>query len=87
MSILASIVNKIAPIYPQAKRWLHSFNGGVFPQYRKELSSSQPIREPIIPERLVMMDCLAESLWIAQRDQVEPDEQAYLACLRQLLFK
>ncbi|WP_084151566.1 electron transport complex subunit RsxC [Thiomicrorhabdus sp. Milos-T2] len=54
MSILASIVNKIAPIYPQAKRWLHSFNGGVFPQYRKELSSSQPIREPIIPERLVM---------------------------------
>jgi len=54
MSILGSIVNKIAPIYPQAKRWLHSFNGGVFPQYRKELSSSQPIREPIIPERLVM---------------------------------
>jgi len=34
-----------------------------------------------------MMDCLAESLWIAQRDQIEPDEQAYLDCLRHLLFK
>jgi hypothetical protein len=34
-----------------------------------------------------MMDCLAEVLWIAQRDQTEPDEQAYLQCLQMLLFK
>lgn len=34
-----------------------------------------------------MMDCLAESLWMAQRDQVEPDEQAYLRCLQSLLIK
>lgn len=34
-----------------------------------------------------MMDCLAESLWLAQRDQVEPDEQAYLHCLQSLLIK
>lgn len=54
MSVLSSLIQKIAPIYPQAKRWLHRFNGGVFPQYRKELSSRQPIRSPIIPERLVM---------------------------------
>lgn len=54
MSVFTSIVNKVAPFYPQAKRWLHSFNGGIFPQYRKELSSSQPIREQIIPERLIM---------------------------------
>lgn len=54
MSVLSSLIQKIAPIYPQAKRWLHSFNGGVFPQYRKELSSRQPIRDPLIPERLIM---------------------------------
>lgn len=34
-----------------------------------------------------MMDCLAETLWIAQRDQTEPDEQAYLLCLQNLLSK
>lgn len=54
MSIFAQIVNVIAPIYPQAKRWLHSFNGGVFPAYNKELSSRQPIRDSIIPSRLIM---------------------------------
>jgi hypothetical protein len=35
----------------------------------------------------VMMECLGESLWIAQRDQVEPDEQEYLRNLQQLLLK
>ncbi len=34
-----------------------------------------------------MMECLGESLWIAQRDQVEPDEQEYLRNLQQLLLK
>ena len=29
-----------------------------------------------------MMECLAEALWISQRDQIPPDEQAYLARLR-----
>lgn len=33
-----------------------------------------------------MMECLAESLWIAQRDQVEPNEQEYLRNLQQLLL-
>ncbi|WP_321323679.1 electron transport complex subunit RsxC [Thiomicrorhabdus sp.] len=54
MSLFAQIVNVIAPIYPQAKRWLHRFNGGIFPAYNKELSSRQPIREAIIPSRLIM---------------------------------
>lgn len=31
-----------------------------------------------------MMECLAESLWQAQRNQTLPDETAYLACLEQL---
>jgi len=34
-----------------------------------------------------MMECLAESLWLAQRDQVEPNEQAYLRCVQSLLIK
>ena len=32
----------------------------------------------------VMMDCLGESLWRAQRDNQPPDETAYLECLRRL---
>ena len=31
-----------------------------------------------------MIECLAESLWQAQRDNRLPDEQAYLECLRRL---
>ena len=31
-----------------------------------------------------MMECLAESLWQAQRNQQAPNEVAYLACLEQL---
>ncbi len=31
-----------------------------------------------------MIDCLGEALWRAQRDGVEPDEAAYLECLRRL---
>ncbi len=30
-----------------------------------------------------MMDCLAESIWMAQRHNTAPDEQAYLNCLHQ----
>ncbi|HSC47814.1 MAG TPA: DUF1841 family protein [Gammaproteobacteria bacterium] len=30
-----------------------------------------------------MLDCLAETLWRAQRENRLPDEQAYLACLRE----
>lgn len=44
----------VAKIYPLAKRWLHSFNGGVFPQYLKSLSADQPIHATIIPERLII---------------------------------
>ena len=31
-----------------------------------------------------MIDCLAETLWEAQRDQLAPDERAYLERLRRL---
>jgi hypothetical protein len=32
-----------------------------------------------------MMECLAETLWLAQRDNIAPDEQAYLTRLQALL--
>lgn len=34
-----------------------------------------------------MMECLGESLWNAQRNNAEPDEQAYMQCLRRLAAK
>ncbi|MBO1926836.1 DUF1841 family protein [Thiomicrorhabdus sp. 6S2-11] len=34
-----------------------------------------------------MMDCLGEMMWQAQRSQSEPDEAAYLQCLKNLLLK
>lgn len=30
----------------------------------------------------LMMDCLAEMIWQAQRNQTSPDENSYLECLR-----
>jgi len=32
-----------------------------------------------------MMECLAESLWTAQRNRTMPDEQSYLQCLKKQL--
>jgi hypothetical protein len=34
-----------------------------------------------------MMDCLGEALWTAQRDQKNPDETAYLECLKKIVRK
>lgn len=31
-----------------------------------------------------MMECLGEVLWVAQRNNVLPDEEAYLDCLRRI---
>jgi hypothetical protein len=32
-----------------------------------------------------MMECLGQALWEAQRNNIAPDEQAYLACVKGLL--
>jgi hypothetical protein len=32
----------------------------------------------------LMMECLGQSLWLAQRNNTMPDEKAYLDCLRSL---
>ncbi|MBN2864872.1 MAG: electron transport complex subunit RsxC [Thiotrichales bacterium] len=54
MSFLRPVIQQIAKIYPMAKRYLHTFHGGVFPQYNKELSANQPVRAQIIPTKLIL---------------------------------
>ena len=50
----------------------------------------KPVYEKLVRERgrheaeHAMMACLGEELWRAQRDQREPDETAYLECLKNL---
>lgn len=53
-SLTQRLIQKVALVYPVAKRWLYRFHGGVFPQYYKSLSLRQPIRPPIIPDRLIL---------------------------------
>jgi len=63
----------------------------------EQLSTDRPTSIAAIFQQLVMlsgdahhaehqvMDCLGEMLWLAQREQKMPDEQAYLTCLKKLL--
>ncbi len=53
-SLTQRLIQKVALVYPVAKRWLYRFHGGVFPKYNKSLSSRQPIRPQIIPDRLIL---------------------------------
>lgn len=51
-ALIKLFVDKVAPIYPLAKRFLYRFHGGVFPQYYKELSANQPLYDTLIPDKL-----------------------------------
>jgi len=31
-----------------------------------------------------MIECLGQALWLAQRDNTMPDDNAYLSCLKKL---
>ncbi len=33
----------------------------------------------------LMLDCLGEALWLAQRNNTMPDEMQYLSCLKKLI--
>jgi hypothetical protein len=35
----------------------------------------------------MMMDCLGETMWKAQRQNAMPDEEFYLKCLKNLINK
>jgi len=64
---------------------------------REQLSTDRPAGIRQIHQQLLaqtgdphaaehrMIDCLAEAMWLAQRQQQPPDEAAYLQCLQQLL--
>lgn len=53
-SLLQTLITVSARVYPMAKRWLHHFHGGVFPQYNKELSAKQPVKTLSIPPVLTL---------------------------------
>ena len=63
---------------------------------REQVATNRPTGISTVYQQLVlkygahdaehrMMDCLAESMWLAQRYNTVPDEAAYLARLTQLL--
>lgn len=49
-----NLINIFTSVYPMAKRWLHNFHGGVYPQAGKDLSLRQPLRAPFIPTKLIL---------------------------------
>lgn len=62
---------------------------------REQAAADRPLGMAAVYQRLTatfgtleaehrMMECLAESLWLAQRDNVAPDETRYLEALRRL---
>lgn len=53
-SLKTQLISLFAKIYPMAKRWLHKFPGGVYPQGYKDLSARQPLRETFIPKELIL---------------------------------
>ncbi len=54
---------------------------GIESIYKKVLNKTG---DPHKTEHL-MMDCLAESLWQAQRKNELPEDQAYIQCLKQII--
>ncbi|MBU0654223.1 MAG: DUF1841 family protein [Gammaproteobacteria bacterium] len=62
---------------------------------REQVATDRPAGIAAIYQRLAtrhgvleaehrMMECLIESIWLAQRNQAAPDEAAYLECLKTL---
>lgn len=54
MSLKETLIRGLAHLYPMAKRWLKRFPGGVYPQYKKELSARHPLHESILPDELIL---------------------------------
>lgn len=62
---------------------------------REQAATDRPVGIATIYQRLTakhgvleaehrMMECLAESIWLAQRNHTVPDEAVYLECLKKL---
>ena len=57
----------------QAKRPM-----GIDVYYKKSIQRSKDIHK----SEHIIMECLGESLWLAQRNNAMPDEAAYLQCIK-----
>lgn len=81
----------LLPIAGEANPFLHM---GLHIAVREQLTIGLPagvreahaalarkLQDPLATEH-EMIECLAENLWQAQRDQRPPDEQAYVNCLK-----
>ena len=51
---MKALIRAFSHLYPMAKRWLKRFPGGIYPDYRKELSLRHPLHAPIIPNELIL---------------------------------
>ncbi|EIJ41368.1 protein of unknown function (DUF1841) [Beggiatoa alba B18LD] len=91
----ADIVDKdYLPEMGETNPFLHL---GLHIAIREQLSTDRPVGIRALYQSLrakardvhelehQMLECLAETLWLAQRNNTLPDEQAYLAQLKRLL--
>ncbi len=51
---MKALIHAFSRFYPMAKRWLKRFPGGVYPDYKKSLSTRHPLHDPIFPEELIL---------------------------------
>ena len=88
----AAAQNEFTPEQGQTNPFLHM---GMHIALREQADSNrppgmQPIYQKMIARKSrheaehAMMECLGQVLWQAQRDGVEPDQLAYLDCLKKL---
>ena len=88
----ASVQNDFTPEQGQTNPFLHM---GMHIALREQADSNRPTGIQTIYQKLVarrgrheaehaMMECLGSALWQAQRDATEPDQLAYLDCLKKL---
>ncbi|WP_131782027.1 DUF1841 family protein [Legionella gresilensis] len=89
----ASLNQQYFPELGQTNPFLHM---GLHLAIREQIATNRPVgitnrfkelivryQDPLLVEHK-MMDCLAECLWHAQRNQMPPDETAYIIALGQL---
>ena len=84
---------EFSPESGQSNPFLHM---GMHIALREQTSTDRPAGIAALHQQLAqkrglhdaehaMMECLGQALWVAQRNNTMPDEQAYLECLRGLL--
>lgn len=89
----AALQSEYYPEHGQSNPFLHM---GMHIALREQVASNRPIGIADLTRKLLlkyrdshemehqMMECLGESLWLAQRNQTAPDEGLYMENLRRL---